>query len=1036
MKKVWNFLTSTRLMSVWVILFAFAMAVATFVENDFGTQSAKALIYNAWWFELIMALLTLSFIGNISKYRLYRREKWPVLTFHLAFIVVLLGAFVTRYFGYEGMMAIREGEVSNVIMSDKTYVNVVVDDTKEQLDFEKEVLFGALSNNHFSVKKDFRGQPFKVEYVDFIPNAKAEFKPGEDGVEHLHLVISAANGRQDVYIPNKEIVPVGNAFVSFNKPMKGVYNFITSPDGLFLQPKNDGTFMVMQTQERQAVPKDSLRPAELLKLYDFPDLGFVIPEKPVKGRKTAVSATKQEKSQYPYDALYVNVTSGDQTELMVLQGAKGILATPKRIRLNNLNFTLSYGAKSIKTPFGLKLRDFQLERYAGTNSPSSYASEVTVIDTDKTFDYRIYMNHVLDYRGFRFFQSSYDPDEKGTVLSVNHDFWGTLITYIGYALMGLAMLLTLMWKGTRFTKLIERLNKLALKKFNFVLIIVLSSTGLWAQNQPQTTAQTPQKIDKYVVAKEHADKFGRLLIQDHHGRIKPVNTYALQALRKVHKGDYYEGLTAEQVLLSAQLDPFRWGEEPIVFTKPNALGKTIAKDLQIKDGYTSAANFYKTGRYYFADKINTISTTKNMDRTATDKEIINLDDRFNVWVSVLNGSLMHIYPKAGDPNNTWYAGIDTRAFAGQDSMIVKMHKLYMTTLVNAVKTGDYTQADRYLDIIKGYQLKQGAEIIPPAKKTAIEIQYNRLNIFKKLLFIYLAIGLLLMILAFIELFGKPGRWLRNLIRVFVGLAILAMIAHVAGLGIRWYISGHAPWSNAHEALVFMAFVSVLVGVLFTFRRSTFIVSVAVVFAALLMGIAHGSSMNPEITNLVPVLKSYWLNIHVAVITASYMFLGLSALLGFINLLLYILRNEKNKERLDMTFDELTFVSEASMTIGLFALSIGTFLGGVWASESWGRYWSWDPKEVWSLISMVVYIFVLHMRLVPGLKGKFLYNLFSLWSITTLIMTFFGVNYYLSGMHSYAGGDPVPFPRWAWYAIVFFIIFSIVASIRYAKRSKS
>ena len=191
-------------------------------------------------------------------------------------------------------------------------------------------------------------------------------------------------------------------------------------------------------------------------------------------------------------------------------------------------------------------------------------------------------------------------------------------------------------------------------------------------------------------------------------------------------------------------------------------------------------------------------------------------------------------------------------------------------------------------------------------------------------------------------------------------------------------------------------------------------------------------MNPEITNLVPVLKSYWLMIHVAIITSSYGFLGLGALLGFVVLLLYILRTPDNQKKINRTIDELSYVNESALIIGLFTLTIGTFLGGVWANESWGRYWSWDPKEVWSLISMMVYIFVLHMRLVPGLRGKFALNLASMFAISTLIMTFFGVNFYLSGMHSYATGDPVPIPIWIYIAVLFFIVFSIISYLRYKK----
>ena len=559
----------------------------------------------------------------------------------------------------------------------------------------------------------------------------------------------------------------------------------------------------------------------------------------------------------------------------------------------------------------------------------------------------------------------------------------------------------------------------------FLLLFGFSAT-IFAQ-QPDTK--------KYVVSAEHARKFGELLIQDHGGRIKPVNTYALEALRKVYKKDTYQGLTADQVLLSAQIDPYAWGEEYLIHVKPNILGSKMSHDLKEKNGYTSAANFYQTGNYYLLDKTNEIAALKNSDRNATDKEIVNLDERFNVWVEILNGSLLHIYPKENDPNNKWYAGTDQTAFVAQDTMVLKMHQLYLQSLVNAVKTNDYKDADFYLDIIKGYQKKIGGAIIPSDKKIDLELKYNRWNIFKKLMMFYLPIGAIFLILAFVELFAKRKRLLNYTLKLFTFVVIMGLFLHGIGLGVRWYVSEHAPWSNAYEAMIFVSFVAIIAGLLFSYKKSKFILAAAIILASLLMGIAHGNSMNPEMTNLVPVLKSYWLNIHVAVISGSYAFLGLGSLLALLVMLFYIIRTKANAEKLDKISEELTHVNEMTLTVGLFALSIGTFLGGVWANESWGRYWSWDPKEVWSLISMMVYVFVLHMRIVPGLRGKFAFNLLALWSIATLIMTFFGVNYYLSGMHSYAGGDKVPVPTWAYYALVFFIVFSMVSYWRYSRMEK-
>ncbi len=1024
MKKIWNFLISTRFMSVLIVLFIVAMATATFIENDYGTQTAKAVIYNSWWFEWIMILLTLNFIGNIFRYRLYRREKWPVLLFHIAFIVILIGAFVTRYFGFEGLMPIREGAASNVILSDKTFILATVDNGKEQKEFEKEVLFGALGSNYFALKNKFRDTPFTIKYIDFIPNAKSDFTPNVKGKEHLHLVFSDETGRRDIYIPENEILQVGNQFFSFNKPMEGVMNFVKNDSTFLFQSMEKGAFMEMKTQEYFEIPQDSILPVQIKKLYSFPSTQFVVVETPVKGEKIVTSASGEEKNLYQYDAVYVEIKSGTESQQIVLQGAKNAISEPKSVKVNGLNFNLNYGSKALQTPFSIQLKDFQLERYPGTQSPSSYASEVKVLDPDKTFDYRIFMNHVLDYKGYRFFQSSFDPDEKGTILSVNHDYWGTLITYIGYFLMSLGMFFTLFWKGSHFKDLSKKLSKLSQNKSLLTLLFLSMSSVIFAQEPVRTT-------QKYVVSKEHAHKFGELLIQDHQGRIKPINTYALEALRKIYKKDTYQDYTAEQVILSAQIDPYAWGEEYLIHVKPNALGKKTSEAIFTKEGHTSAANFFRTGTYYLEIPVEKASIKRDMDKTSTDKEIINLNDRFNVMLEVLNGNLLHIYPKTGDPDQKWYSGIDKNAFVAQDTMILKMHDMYLQSLVKAVETNDYTEADEYLGYIKGYQLKMGASIIPSTKKIDFEIKYNRWNVFKYLMMFYMFVGFGLLLFSFIDLFFGTFKFVKIVLKLLIGLTLIGLLLHALGLGVRWYVSGHAPWSNGYEAVVFVAFITIVAGVIFSIKKSKFIIAVAVIMASLLLGIAHGSTMNPEITNLVPVLKSYWLMIHVAIITSSYGFLSLSALLGIIVLLLFILRNTSNSEKINKTIDELTWVNESTMTVGLFTLSIGTFLGGVWANESWGRYWSWDPKEVWSLISMMVYIFILHMRMVPGLRGKFAYNLLSLWSISTLIMTFFGVNFYLSGMHSYATGDPVPVPMWIYITIGFFFVFSILSYWKYS-----
>ena len=1008
-RKIFAILTGMRTTGILVVLFATAMAVATFIENDYGTATAKSLIYNAKWFELLMLLLMVNFLGNISRYRLHRREKWPVFLFHLSFVVVLAGAFVTRYIGYEGTMHIREGETSDTMLSEYPYIYVRVDNGKVMKEFSRKVLFGRLGRNNYHLSGTFGieepGIPFDIRMKEFIPNVKRVFVPGEEGDYYIRLAVSGeAGSREEVFLKNGETRFAGGILLTFGKPVEGAVNFSLRDGELYLVSPVEGNVMNMQDMSREVLAKDSIYRMSSGRLYGFGTARFVL-QGVQRGKVEAVPANANEKNDYPYDRLRLEIRSGGQSEEVELEGAAGASPRPVRVSLNGLNYLLYYGSKEIELPFAVRLDDFILERYPGTHSPSSYMSKVHIMDAgkNKNFDYDIYMNHVLDYRGYRFFQASYDPDELGTVLSVNHDFWGMLITYSGYFLMGLGMIFALFTGKTRFRYLSRKLDELSKKA---LVITLLSATALLHAQERDTT-----DLRNYTVNRAHAERFGRLLIQDFGGRIKPVNTYALEVLRKVYKKDTYHGLTAGQVLLSAQVFPGVWSREYIVKAKPGLLGTELSKDLGVKDGHISVFNVFRNGKYGLEERVNRLFRMKKSDQNATDKEIIKLDDRINVWLSVLRGDMMRIYPKKGDRNNTWYTGLDTLAFSGKDTLVVVMHRLYMVALWKAVQSGDYSQADEFLGYIESYQRKSAAHLMPSQTKIQAEILYNKVNVFKRLMFYYMAVGTMLLFLVFINLFRPGRRWVNTWLKVFSALAVLGLMFHLGGLGLRWYISGHSPWSDGYESVVFIAFVTVVAGLVYSRRHNKFTLATTVLFASFLLGIAHGSSMNPEISNLVPVLKSYWLMIHVAVITASYGFLGMSSLLGLMAMVIYVFRNSANHRHFTRTLKELTYISESSMTVGLYALSLGTFLGGVWASESWGRYWSWDPKEVWSLISMMVYVFVLHMRLIPGLKGTFAYHTAALFSIGTLIMTYFGVNYYLSGMHSYATGDPVPIPFW-------------------------
>ena len=331
----------------------------------------------------------------------------------------------------------------------------------------------------------------------------------------------------------------------------------------------------------------------------------------------------------------------------------------------------------------------------------------------------------------------------------------------------------------------------------------------------------------------------------------------------------------------------------------------------------------------------------------------------------------------------------------------------------ALQSSDYATAQSRLKQIHDYQLENEV-LLPTHSKKKLEILYNRINIFPRLAKFYGIFGVVLMVLQFLIIF-KPRKLYTYLFKVGIIHLAAAFVVHTLALAIRWYISGHAPMSNGYESMIFVAWVTLLAGLIFV-KRSGYAMALTGILAALALMVAGMSNMNPEITNLVPVLKSPWLTIHVAVIMAGYGFLGLASIMGLMNVVLYAFLTTANKIRMQEIIQQVTRVNHLTLIVGLYFMTAGVFLGGVWANESWGRYWGWDPKETWALITVIVYAFVSHMHRIPGLRGLYAFNLASFISYSSVMMTYFGVNYFLGGMHSYASGSAFKIPLWS-YAIV-------------------
>ncbi len=840
MKQIFNGLFSPKLTLVLLFIFGAAIGTATFIEEKYDTITARLLVYDTKWLELVLLLLALNFIGIIGKYKLFRKEKFAALLFHLAFILLIIGAGITRYLSFDGSMHIREGESSDIL---------------------------------------------------YITASASEMKSSAKGMDHSSL-------------------------------------------------------------------------------------------------------------------------------------------------------------KEYRLPFSLKLDDFILDRYAGSMSPSSYASEITLTDKRKnlTEKHRIYMNHVLDYGGFRFFQSSYDIDEKGTILSVNHDFWGTWVSYAGYILLGVGFVLTLFNRNSRFQQLLRNIGEVRMRRKAGMTAVVLLLCGL-------STASLAQSIPRKPVSREHADKFGHLIVQTFDGRFEPMHTLVTDVMHKLSRKDQFHSdakgdMTGMQVFMDMLMDPEYWKNQKIIYVRE----KPVQDLLGVEGKYASFYDFLDQNTYKLSTYAEQAFRKRQGAQNTFDKEIIKVDERLNIMMTVMNGGLLKVFPLEGSANHKWISFVDSLSsipLSDKAKAVIadlplntwdygNLMRYYFQTVFDATASGDYSKADQVLGKISALQrLGTPSSLLPSPSMIDLEIYYNNSQIFILLKNIYGILSIILLALAFTDnLRTRKSKLVSWALYFFIAILGASFLYHTYGLGLRWYLTGHAPWSNGYEALLLIAWGSLLAGFSFA-RYSKITLAATVVLAFSVLMTAGHSSYDPQLTNLQPVLKSYWLIIHVAVITLSYGFLALGFILGIINMFLFLFRSPGEKSRLGLIIEELTYTNEMALLVGVALATLGTFLGGVWANESWGRYWGWDAKETWALVIVITYALILHMRFVPGLKGRLVFNAASIIGFGSVVMTFVGVNYYLSkGLHSYAADEKTVFPLWAWAMILSLILLIAAAAVRHMSQTRA
>lgn len=1071
MKNIIKSIGDLRVSVVLFLLFALFCALATFIESAYGTPTAWVMVYDTFWFEYIQLLLGINLLCGMFRYKMFGLKKLPLMIFHISFLFILVGSAMTRYAGFEGILPIREHTQNSLIESSKTSLRISAIKDGERYSAVNDRYIGNLPfANSFKLKLNLGDDQAVLKYKDLILNAHYTYKENNNSDPLLVLMLSQKGSQGvDVKFEKGEVKNIeGVNFAFMNDNVKAP--FVKIDENLTLSSSENLHFLSMLDGQNLDLKIGEKANAKERRLYEINDISFVVKaasfhaQEALEGSnrpqdesfwlwfksawlevgRTMLISTFGEPQNWKNSLLlhFKDFALSNENKNLELTGSNALKLElsykneskefyifeynkPIMIELADQKFFISWALSYEQLPFDIYLRDFVLDRYPGSMSPASYASEITVKNNNENFDYRIFMNNVLDYDGYRFYQSSYDQDEKGTVLSVNKDP-GKIPTYIGYFLLCLGMFMNFLNPHSRFRTLARLINKDTLKHTSVIIFILLLSFGSEKTFAQDLNSTLP------VVNTNHAKALATLIVQKSaDGRMVPFDTLSREILEKIHQSDSYKGQNSNAVMLSMLVDVDKWQMEPFILMPQNqAVRDAIANILEIPSAkYISYKDFFDENNRYKLQKYVENANRKNPNaRGVFDKEIIKLDERANVVNLVFSGELFKFIPVQNNPNNVWLAPFSavTTLKGDEGHIVLALIQNYFSAVENAFKDGNWTRADESLKFIKEYQEKIGYKVMPSKTKVEMEIFSNKAEIFVKLAPVYLIAGFLLLILVFSKMV-VPNLKISFIFKVVYVLNVLAFVIHTVGLGLRAYLSGHAPWSNGYESMVYIAWALSLSGIFFS-RKSPIALSLTSILSGVVLMVAHLSEMNPQITNLVPVLNSYWLSIHVSVITASYGFLGLCALLGIFTLFLMCFLKKDGKYNLNIlrNITEATRINEMAMIFGLCLLTVGNFLGAIWANESWGRYWSWDSKETWALVSILVYAAILHLRMIPKYCNQFVFALWSMFAYWVIIMTYFGVNYFLTGLHSYAAGEAAQIPNYVYWGFALMVVLAFFA----------
>ncbi len=635
------------------------------------------------------------------------------------------------------------------------------------------------------------------------------------------------------------------------------------------------------------------------------------------------------------------------------------------LRLGEKSSTFITDNKDIEMPFEVELVSFSIETYPGTTSPMDYVSNVSFDGNEAV---AISMNNIAQYAGYRFYQSGFDNDGQGTYISVSHDPWGISITYIGYALLFVSFLLVLILPNEGFRRQI-RLMAVA-------LLFIAPTTALASvEDAPKTLP-----ID---VAKEYCNMYAY-----YNGRICPLQTVARTFTTKIYGKPTYKGLSAEQVYTGWMFFAPDWIDEPCIKLKGVA-----AAIVGTNGSYASYNDFFDIGEYKLQEKLNDIYAGKDVDGAS---DIQNANEKINLLRMLFDGQLTKIFPIADNNGKVAWHHQNDRLPLGIEPERYEFIRKVHDHLGELAFEKNFDNFKYTVGKMRKYQIKEAADVLPSDAQFEAEKVYNSLSSTR-------LIAIALATIGFVAFFYYIIRWSNEqrphrIVNIALNVVMAIVVVYqVVIFTLRWFVSGHIPMTNGYETMQFMSLCAIVI-TLIAQRRFILVVPFGLLLAGLAMMVSMFGESNPQITNLMPVLASPLLSIHVCTIMIAYSLLSFTFFNGLTAIVVSATRSHADKK-----VGALASVSRLLLYPALCFLSIGIFVGAIWANQSWGRYWGWDPKEVWALITMLIYTIPMHSTLVPALRKPMTLHVFLTIAFLTVLMTYFGVNFLLGGMHSYAAG---------------------------------